>query len=159
MKQSEELYQKFGAEAIRRLEDLHVLDSVIDRLKEPDHATCWGLQVNRSYSFNYWDDNDACELDKRISSALEEFQKEYPKAFVYYSVYQKVIIGGEPMEILNILFLTQADLDEPEESWKVAEDKRSVMVFAKAMNLTDDMMSDMGDIGIAPACGSIARIW
>lgn len=125
-------------EAIRRMKMLGLNDKIIEKFEKDNIITCSYQQTN-------------------FEPYVKEFQDNHPSDLVYHVIESPTSFG----RILNILFVSKYredwDFELQMENMKGTNLKVYYpMVYAR--NITDDMLSDMGTIGVLNINGNLVRI-
>lgn len=123
-------------EAIERMKILKLHSNVIRDFREDDK-----LNMSENGGFLYW-------LDEAQQELVREFE-EQNKALVYHVLHN--IVGGDE----HLAFLYVSDY---EEEWEYdREDLLSGYPLAYVKNLSYDIDSEFGSIGVKPNIGGLCR--
>lgn len=157
MKQNQKVYEKFRSEALRRLKLLNVMPDVKRRLQAEGHQTYWSMPSRwpTITGVLYWDDNDSDDLDKSVKNTLEKFHLEHPNILVYHSIWTPVQAGGEQMQLLTILCITEEDLKDPDFE---QQPDGSFYTFCYTANLTYPDLSEFGYCCVKGAGGGVVLV-
>ena len=125
-------------EAIRRMKMLGLNDKIIEKFEKDNIITCSYQQTD-------------------FEPYVKEFQDSHPSDLVYHVIESPTSFG----RILNILFVSKYredwDFELQMENMKGTNLKVYYpMVYAR--NITDDMLSDLGTIGVLNINGNLVRI-
>ena len=125
-------------EAIRRMKMLGLNDKIIEKFEKDNIITCSYQQSD-------------------FEPYVKEFQDSHPSDLVYHVIESPTSFG----RILNILFVSKYredwDYELQMENMKGTNLKVYYpMVYAR--NITDDMLSDLGTIGVLNINGNLVRI-
>lgn len=125
-------------EAIRRMKMLGLNDKIIEKFEKDNIITCSYQQTD-------------------FEPYVKEFQDSHPSDLVYHVIESPTSFG----RILNILFVSKYredwDYELQMENMKGTNLKVYYpMVYAR--NITDDMLSDLGTIGVLNINGNLVRI-
>ena len=125
-------------EAIRRMKMLGLNDKIIEKFEKDNIITCSYQQTD-------------------FEPYVKEFQDSHPSDLVYHVIESPTSFG----RILNILFVSKY-----REDWHFELQMENMkgtnltvyypMVYAR--NITDDMLSDLGTIGVLNINGNLVRI-
>ena len=137
------LKEKQKQEGLERLRMLNVLGKV---RQDFAHGKLY-YSERQSSIFNavlYYVDNHPEWLDM-----IQKFEKKN-KVMVYHAQLTHLECG----DILSLLYVSK-----DEEEWEnERKDIKDGMVFAKCIDLADDMFTEYGYIGIKPSMGGIVRV-
>lgn len=123
-------------EAIERMKILKLHSNVIRDFQEEDK-----LNMSENGGFLYW-------LDEAQQKIVQDFEKQN-NALVYHVLHD--IVGGDE----HLAFLYVSDYCE---EWEYdREDLRSGYPIAYVKNLSYDIGSEFGSIGVKPSIGGLCR--
>lgn len=125
-------------EAIRRMKMLGLNDKIIEKFEKDNIITCSYQQTD-------------------FEPYVKEFQDSHPSDLVYHVIESSTGFG----RILNILFVSKYREDWDFELRMVnikGTNLKAYYPMVYARNITDDMLSDLGTIGVLNINGNLLRI-
>lgn len=140
-----DLKQKQLNEAIKRMEKLDIMKSVIREFKNCG-TIYYSERANSMFpAILYWLDNN-----KEWMAMARKFEEENG-AMVYHAQLTHTKFG----DMLSLLFVSKY-----EEEWKYEREDMDAGGYVQAMvfNLDDDNLSDFGTIQVEPSMGGIVRV-
>ena len=137
------LRQKQKEEALKRMQMLKLMPSVIEDFKKNDKIYYSERQNAMFNAILYWVDNE-----EEYVKIVKDFEKKH-KALVYHCQLTHMECGDN----LALLYVSAH-----EEEWEMdREDLKQGYAFSYVRNLDCEYDSDLGTIGIRPSMGGVLR--
>lgn len=130
--------EQMKEEAIARMELLHIHSNAIRDFKDKDIVNC------SQFGALFW-------LTDEQQKRVEKFEKESSN-LVYHAIENHYVELGRMLTFLYV----SPNMDEWEQD---REELAAGEPLAYVANLSDEICSEYGHVGVEPCCGGLVRIW